>query len=274
MTNTKITGDYYTAIAVSTTPANILFAGTNDGKVYKIVDANTGEPSMTEITGSDYPSGYVSSIAVDPNDANNIIVTFSNYGIPSVFYSSDGGSSWTNVSGNLEENPDGTGNGPSVRWAAFLTYNNKKYYFVGTSTGLYRTDDITSGTWTQEGGSIIGNVVVDMVRARSSDGLIAVATHGNGIFTGQFSSSTIISSEAREQKLKIYPNPVVNGITTIALPSTNGKLLIYNMNGQLVYHATPIQINHTMHLEPLAPGTYSVVYYVNDKVFRQKIVVK
>ena len=33
-----------------------------------------------------------------------------------MFAAEDGGQNWTPVSGNLEENPDGTGSGPSVRW--------------------------------------------------------------------------------------------------------------------------------------------------------------
>ncbi len=276
MTNTAITGgDYFSAVSVSTSPANILFLGTANGHVYKILDANTGDPNPTEITGSNFPTGaYVSSIAVDPADANNLIVTFSNYGVQSIFYSSDGGSTWLDVSGNLEENPDGSGNGPSVRWAAILNYNGTKNYFVGTSTGLYRSDNITSGTWTQEAGNIIGNVVVDMVKTRSADGTIAVATHGNGIFTGQLASATSFINTTPTQDLKIYPNPVSNGIATITLPEAYGKLLIFNTNGQLVYHSTPIEKKHTLHLEPLVTGTYSVIYFSKGKTYTQKIIVQ
>ncbi|MBK9250164.1 MAG: T9SS type A sorting domain-containing protein [Ignavibacteria bacterium] len=37
--------------------------------------------------------------------------------------------------------------------------------------------------WEQEGASTIGNMVIDMIDARASDGMVVAATHGNGIFS-------------------------------------------------------------------------------------------
>ena len=143
---------------------------------------------MTDLTASPLPTGngvYASCIAIDPADADHILVAFSNYSIPSVFHSSDAGATFTDVSGNLEEDPsDGSGNGPAVNWAAITNHTSLETYFVGTSTGLYSTSTLngTSTNWQQEGGSNLGNVVVDMVRIREEDGLVLVATHANGVY--------------------------------------------------------------------------------------------
>ncbi len=267
-------GSFYTCLSVSTYPANILFLGTSDAKVYKLANANTGDPSAVDISGSNFPTnGYVSCIAPDPDNANNILVTFSNYGIPSVFYTSDGGNTWTDVSGNLEENPDGSGNGPSVRSAAILNFNGTKYYFVGTSTGLYYTTDITSGNWTQVAENTIGNTIVDMIKTRATDGTIAIATHGNGIFTGKILTSNLNTYSA--QGLKIYPNPInTSKIAHVKLPEIGGKLLIYDLTGHLVYYSTPKEKQHTLYLKPLQTGTYTILYYLDDKVYSQKIIIK
>jgi hypothetical protein len=189
MTNTVVAGTTVTALDVSTTPANRLYYGRNNGHVYRIDNANVGNPSQTDVSAVNFPAGgYVSSISVDPLNADNVMVAFSNYLVLSLFYTSNGGTSWTQVAGNLEQFPDGTGNGPSVRWAKIIP----GAYYVGTSTGLYSTSTLNgaSTVWAQEGSSTIGNVVIDMIDFRSVDGRIVVATHGNGIF----SSLAIIST--------------------------------------------------------------------------------
>ncbi|MCP4625165.1 MAG: T9SS type A sorting domain-containing protein [bacterium] len=184
-----------TALDVSKTGGSTLYYGTDGGKVFKAASANTGTPAKTEITGSGFPSGaYVSCIVVNPSDANKVMVVFSNYSVKSLFYTEDGGSNWTDVSGNLESSADGTGTGPSTRWAAMLNISGQTVYFVAASTGLYSTKtlDGTSTSWTQEGASTIGNVVIDMIDVRQSpDYLVVVGTHGNGIYSTNIVESSV-----------------------------------------------------------------------------------
>lgn len=170
---------------IGVSPSDVVFAGTTDGELFKITDPG-GNEAVSDISGSNFPTGYVSGVAVDPIDENSILVTFSNYGIPSIFYTSDGGSNWEDVSGNLEENTDGTGSGPSVRSATILGNGDK--FFVGTSTGLYSTTSLAGATvtWVQENGDGIGEVVVEHLVSRMSDGLVLAGTHGNGIYSANF----------------------------------------------------------------------------------------
>ncbi|SMG30737.1 Por secretion system C-terminal sorting domain-containing protein [Marivirga sericea] len=178
-------------MGVSTIPANIVYFGTVDGEVYRIEDANVGNPTATDIyTGKGLPSGSnVSSIDVNPYDADDVIITFSNYEVKSIFQTLDGGDTWTDVSGNLEENENGSGSGPSVRWADRVGNNDR--YFAGTSTGLYSTTNLngTSTVWTQENLDGISNAVVEQLRTRNSDGLVVVGTHGNGLFSATYEVS-------------------------------------------------------------------------------------
>lgn len=170
---------------IGVSPADVVFAGTTNGELFKVTDPG-GNESVTEITGGNFPSGYISAVAVDPVDENSILVTFSNYGIPSVFYTSDGGTTWDDVSGNLEENTDGSGSGPSVRSATIL--GNGDRYFVGTSTGLYSTGSLSGASvvWTQENANGIGEVVVEHLTSRMTDGLVLAGTHGNGVYSANF----------------------------------------------------------------------------------------
>lgn len=161
-----------------------VLAGTFSGELFKVSDP-AGTHSVTDITGSNFPSGFISGIDVNRFNPDEMIVSFSNYEIPSVFHTSDGGVTWTDVSGSLEENPDGSGSGPSARSVRILGDGVK--YFVGTSTGLYATEafDGANTIWTQENSDGIGDVVVEHLVTKQ-DGTVIAGTHGNGVFSAQY----------------------------------------------------------------------------------------
>lgn len=177
-----------TAMETSVSPANVLYIGTSTGEVYRIADAHSGNTvTVTDVfTGKGLSSGFISSIDVDPDNADHVYITFSNYEVISIFKSTDAGVTWSDISGNLEENVDGSGSGPAIRWIhVFKKTDNTNVYLVGATTGLYSTSTLsgTSTVWTQEGTSTIGNVPVSMIRSRKVDGYVAVGTHGKGMFS-------------------------------------------------------------------------------------------
>jgi hypothetical protein len=186
------------ALAVSNSnSANVLYYGSSDGVVKKLTNAHTATTSTTPVTitpttSNTSPStelnagtstgGYVTCIAIDPTNSEKIVLTFSNYNFPSLWYSTNGGTTWTDVEGNLSG-----ASGPSVRWATIFYAGETQYVFLGTSTGVYSTTLLngSSTVWTQEAATEIGNVVVTMLDYRSADNILAVGTHGRGVFTTQ-----------------------------------------------------------------------------------------
>lgn len=176
-----------TAVGVSRrNPAHRLYYGTARGRVYRLDNADTAQKGRVDISGNYFPVGYVQSIAVDPHDGNNVLVAISSYNMHSLFFTTDGGETWDTVGGNLEEEPNGQGNGPSVGWVAILPVGGGNLYFAGTTTGLYSATALNGmhTFWAQEGASTIGNIVVDMVDVRQDDGFVAVGSHGRGVFSG------------------------------------------------------------------------------------------
>ena len=141
------------------------------------------------------------------------MVTFSNYGVYSVFYTQDGGTTWAKAGGNLEAS---SATGPSVRWASIMHVADGTVYLLATSTGLYATDTLkgTATVWVQQGTATIGNSVCDMIETRASDGLVVVATHASGIYSTNITSVndivTVKDINASKSDLELmnYPNPV------------------------------------------------------------------
>ena len=239
------TGNTITAVSASRNPANIVYYGSSNGRIFKLENANSGDPFPTDIsTGKGLPGGYVSSLAIDETNGDNVIAVFSNYEIISLYYTNDGGTSWVPISGNLEQNSNGSGNGPSCRWASILNYGGVKSYFVATSAGLYSTNTLNGNStiWTHESPDKIGVSVCSMVKTRDLDGVVIVSTHGAGVFSADFTVS--VEDNIQPSKFELsqnYPNPF-NPSTTInySIPSveTHGyasvQLVVYDILGREV----------------------------------------
>ena len=154
-----------TAMAFSTQPEGVLYMGTDFGDVLKVTNTQDIIENVVaeDLPTGNMPSGNIGALKVDPLDADHVIVTFTNYNVVSIWESTDGGQTWSSISGNLEENANGSGRGPSVRSFEIMPDGSGgNYYFAGTSTGLFMTQtlDGDNTVWTQQGENTIGNVIV------------------------------------------------------------------------------------------------------------------
>lgn len=238
------------ALAISTRPGHILYWGTSYGAMFKTIYSNTDtartiflyQHVVTDESGED-ASGYISNVSLNPANADEVLFSYSNYHFPSLFYSEDGGETFTDVGGNLEENPDGSGSGPSVRWNQIVSLSDgSSLYFTATSTGLYSTRELDGDAtvWVKEGDESIGNSVIRMTDYRSSDGKFIVATHGNGVFETTIETPETVLPESGDvaglQIIKGYPNPFESTIKIqFKIPEEDRVVVhILNSSGQLI----------------------------------------
>jgi len=161
------------SVSPYTTTSTTLFVGTSAGRVYRITNANA-TPTSTEITGASFPTGSVSCITFGASE-NEILVTFSNYGVNSVWYTTNGGTTWGTKEGNLPDMP--------VRWALFNP-NNYSEVILATEVGVWSTGNlgVSSPSWSPSN-SGLANVRVDMLQKRNSDNEVIAATFGRGLFS-------------------------------------------------------------------------------------------
>ena len=281
-----------TSVGVSQNPAHVLYFGTSSRNVYKITDADTCTLcNITNISPMSFPAAYVSCVAVDPRDADKVIVVFSNYNIYSLYYTKDGGTTWEKAGGNIEQLSTGSGNGPSCRWVTIQPIGNKTAYWLGTSTGLYATDTLKkdSTKWIHMAYESIGTTVTDMVDVRPSDGLVVAATHGNGVYStyvtdiGMISGTNDFEKATKAIDLTVLPNPFsVNTEIKITLPEKmKAEINIYDMNGILVACLNKSELQAGVHLfswngnsrtdSGLPAGAYFVSLRTKDKSLVKKV---
>ncbi|MBM2813907.1 MAG: hypothetical protein HW421_669 [Ignavibacteria bacterium] len=274
-----------TAITCAKTPVNCVYYGTNDGRLFRIDSANSDYTVPKPIwEGKGFPKlGYVSSIAIDSKNADIAIVAFSNYSVQSLFYTSDAGNSWTAIGGNLEEYPDGKGSGPSIRTAAIMHSGNGIVYLAGTSTGLYSTTSLNgmATVWTLEGENTIGNNIINMIDTRESDGMVAVATCGHGVFSGGFEAASAVTEDTPlALNINNYPNPA-SGLTTIDFSISEPaivSLTITNTLGieldKIINNQLQSTGNHTINYDSnyLSAGTYFLILKAGNNTETKKFV--
>ncbi|MCB2200133.1 T9SS type A sorting domain-containing protein [bacterium] len=258
-------------------------------RIYRIEDPLGDNPVVTNVTDPlTFPQGgWLHDISIDPTNPNVALATFTNYNIPSLLYTEDGGTTWRDVGGNLEENPDGSGAGPSCFWSELTYVNDEPFVLVGTTIGLFSTTDLDAEeiVWEQEGADVLGNVWVTTMDVRHEDGFIAIGTHGRGTYSA-FLSTVSVNPEPtlgtpNEYTLKpAYPNPFNAATTvTVALPERADLTVeIFDIQGRRVQKLASGNYqagDHRFSLNGsrLASGVYFVRATVPGKMDAQQRVV-
>ena len=243
----RLSGLTITALDISRSPAHTLYFAGSDvrdtnpqvPRIYRLENAHlgSGDGASTFTLPGVSGGAYVADIAINPADADEILVVLSNYEIIGLFHSTDGGENFTAVEGNLAGSAAVPG--PSLRAASILPGNGNPVYFVGTSTGLYSTENLNgnSTTWTPEGTDALGNAVVWDVTSRPMDEVVAVGTHGRGMYVGSqdptFNPRPIPESFSLSAN---YPNPFAS-ITRIAYTLTapsRVSLAVFDLSGKKI----------------------------------------
>ncbi|MCD4744823.1 MAG: T9SS type A sorting domain-containing protein [Bacteroidales bacterium] len=300
--------------------ANYLFIGTQQGKLFRIANialaydydrADVRSPSCIIATDElTITQGgitqVITSVAVDPNDANKVIITLGNYGNTDYVYYTENAldvePTFTCVQGNLPQMP--------VYSSLIEMTQGSKLVLVGTEEGIWATEDITSGQWVEHNGDI-GKVPVFALKQQTTFiksftisfidpgsgqtiyitwpettnyGAIYCGTYGRGIFIDTTYITVGINDPveivSNKTDIKVYPNPVNNNanVSFSLETSTNVIINIYDLNGRIVKsinlnkkergtHNIPLELNS------LTRGTYLLQMIAGENTCSTKFVV-
>lgn len=164
--------------------------------VFKTVDLNMASPTWLPLNLPFYSSGNPEDVEVDPGNANEIWVAVSGYFAgDKVWFSSNGGSNWQNVSGSL----------PNVvmNCLVFEPGSNNGIY-VGTDIGVfYRNANMSD--WIYFSNFLPNVMVTDM---EISGGYLYAATYGRGVWRSPLYSAcptTLVLTPANDDSNPFSP---------------------------------------------------------------------
>lgn len=172
----ELGGKQVSAVTASPHTANRVFFGSEEGILIRVDNAHSS-PSATVInTGAGMPTTWINCIEIDPTDENHILVVFTSWGIASVWETTDGGTTWSDVEGDLPDMP--------IRWALFNPHNTTQA-ILATDVGVWSTDLLNGNAtqWEPANNNGLANVRTDMLKTRTSDNLVIAATHGRGLWS-------------------------------------------------------------------------------------------
>ena len=160
---------YHTITTLDISPADPqhYYAGTDDGRVWRSIDAGV---SWTNISAG-LPLYYVTRVTADPVAPDVVYACLSGFGqdqhSPHVFRSTDQGATWTPIAGNL---PDAPANDLVV------DPGDPNTLFLATDVGVYFTRNL-GGEWNALGLGMPLQAIFDLTLHQPSRTLVA-ATHG------------------------------------------------------------------------------------------------
>ena len=286
-TNPTLLTSYPTALQVGKFTPTTLYVGTSNSKLLKLVNASTvTAAASTAGTGwSDISigSGFVGTISDIEFGAtdNQIFVTLKNYGTTNVWYTTNGGTNWYNIEGNLPDLPVHT-----------ILQNplNTSEIMIGTELGVWYANTFNPATtanqslnWMQAYNGMSGVKVTDLDLQPNSPTAptaynVFAATYGRGVFSGTL-TNTVLSNETFEnnKNVSIYPNPVKD-ILNINFKDFTGdvSVKVIDINGREVFTQKLSNVNNSnaINLEKLSTGIYILKLQGENLNYSEKVILE
>ena len=198
------------------------------------------------------------------------MVVISNFNVDSVYYSTDGGTSWTSKEGNLPDIP--------VR-AIFMNPEDKNEVIIGTHSGVFATANFqaSSPIWARYSNGL-GNFKITHFDYRPSDKTILAVSYGRGAFTTRIDDATMGTGEASHNLLKnkVYPNPTRGPLNVKfdAAVSDKVDVEVYDASGKLVFTKKGVKSGEEFFIDSLLKGNYVVKVIQDGKMLYSSAIIK
>jgi len=187
-----------TTIAESPQREGMLWAGTDDGRVWLTRDGGAHWVDVCERFPESTRGLWVSRVEASPQDADTAFVAFTGYREdrrePLLFRTDDGGETFRSISNDLPQEPVNV-----VRQHP----HNAHVLLVGTEMGCYVSVDDGS-SWHKLGGNLPRVAVHDLV-VHPRDRHVVVATHGRGMWVLDGRAFDSIDEQVLAQEFAVLP---------------------------------------------------------------------
>ncbi|HEX2909755.1 MAG TPA: proprotein convertase P-domain-containing protein [Chloroflexia bacterium] len=174
-------GGCISAIAIAKGNSNLIWVGYNNGQVFKTTNGTAASPSWTAVDNNaatnPLPNRTVTHITLDPANPNNVYISFGGYATNNIMHSTDGGTTWADVTGS------GASGLPDVPVYTLVQHPNiASWLYAGTDVGIFASED-GGATWKTGPNDGPGNApVFDMFWLNTS---LVIVTHGRGMYRSE-----------------------------------------------------------------------------------------
>lgn len=165
---------YISAIAVAQGNPGLVWVGHENGDLFFSTDGTATTPVWNKV--SILPARFVGRILIDQDNSNTVYVAFGGFEANNLYRTTDGGTSWNDISGNLPAAPIHS----LVRHPVM-----PDWLFAGTEVGIFASDD-DGLTWSTSNDGP-ANVPVNDLFWYSDNDLVAV-TFGRGMFMASWTN--------------------------------------------------------------------------------------
>ncbi|MEV1145036.1 glycosyl hydrolase [Micromonospora sp. NPDC049799] len=161
-----------TTIGIAPTDEDTVYVGTDDGHLSVTRD---GGATWTRATDPDLPDRWITRVTVDPQNPAMAWATYSGFRWesetqPHVLMTTDGGATWTDISGNLPQSPVND----------VIRHPKKQgWLYIGTDMGVFFSPNL-GRSWLKVGASFPAVPVMD-VHFHAATSTLFAATYGRGI---------------------------------------------------------------------------------------------
>lgn len=213
------------ALAESPVKAGVLWAGTDEGKLWRTDDDGANWTDLTASVPAAAKGGRISSISPSASDVQVAYMSVDahrdgNYA-PLVFRTGDGGKTWTSIASNLPaESPVKV-----VREDS----KNPKVLFLGTEFGLWTTVD-GGRSWFKLGD--LPTVAVDDIHMQERDRDLIVATHGRSLYViDDVGGLELLTPAVRAEPAHLFPpRPTLGFVPYPGFVDSNGNAVFRGSN--------------------------------------------
>lgn len=240
-------------------PGEIVWTGSSDGQMEVTTSAGAlAGATFTVATKAPLPNRYVSDIGLAANNTQRAVVTYSGFNASTpttpghVFQTSDQGTTWTDISGDLPDVPVSS---------VALDPNNANRIWIGTDLGVFET---TSGgaAWTRLSNGM-PKVATFMLRYHTATSTLVAATHGRGIYRLTTARATTTVSAANYSTSSVTSEGIVaafgTGLAT-AVSAATALPLPTTLSG------THITVRDSAGVERLAPLFFVAPNQINYQI--------
>jgi photosystem II stability/assembly factor-like uncharacterized protein len=174
-------GVYCSAIDIAPGNSNIVWVGYDRGDIAYTLNSTLADPNWVRINDSLLPFRYVTDIAINPANSDEVFITFGGYYSDNVWFTSDGGETWENRSGTVPDNL------PALQVNSIRFHPRfPNWVYIGTDFGVFASDDkgihwAIDPRYPAQNNELPANVCVSELFWQGDDHLIA-ATHGRGMY--------------------------------------------------------------------------------------------